>query len=225
MLINQSISNTEIKNFNVHCYRKDRIPLVYIATYKCASTYYKTLLLDNGWDQIKFSTIDWNYDKVFSFISDPHLRYYKGIVQDLLNVDNPNLNEQILSLIKEYKKDILILTDHSLPIMFRFKDYAHKIDWIPIFDDFPHHEMFLKLLSTFGLTAEPGENLDPHIANDSKKELYNEFKNALGEGSDLYKITMAGNLDLFANVKSKINPTGNSWEEISWLRCEIPLTQ
>jgi hypothetical protein len=222
MIVNQNISIAEIDNFNIHCYRKDGIPLVYLATYKCASTYYKTLLLDNGWDRIEFSSIDWTKDKVFSFISDPHLRYFKGIVQDLLNVENDELNEQIFNLIKNHKKDVLILTDHSLPIIFRLKNYAHQIDWIPIHDDFPHHEIFLKLLATYGITAEPGENLDPHIANNHKKYLYHKFKSALGEGSDLYRIAMAGNLDLFANVLANTDPAGTSWEEISWLKVDIP---
>ena len=44
--------------------------LVYLAVYKCASTYYTGVLAQNNWKNIKPSDIDWQKDTVFGFIQD-----------------------------------------------------------------------------------------------------------------------------------------------------------
>ena len=54
--------NNQIQRF----LKKDHV--VYGKTLKCASTFYCSLLQNNGWEPAKFSDIDWKNDHVFSFI-------------------------------------------------------------------------------------------------------------------------------------------------------------
>lgn len=230
--MNISIKDEFINDINQHCYRFKDIPLVFIGTYKSASTYYTTLLLDNGWERIKFLEIDWSKDRVFSFIADPKCRFYKGIVEDIKNSEldadiagtDPNeVDNYIYKGFKDYKKHLLILTEHSLPVTFRLQDYINKIDWIPIFDNFPHHDMFLKLLAEYNITVKPGPNLDPNCANGAKQSEYEKYKQLIDPPSKIYNIVMAGNLDLFEKVKKNINPAAQTWQETSWLRHKLPV--
>lgn len=223
-------SDSDLLNkLHAHCYRKQGIPLVYIATYKCASTYYTTLLLDTGWDRIPFTNIDWGKDRVFGFINDPDLRLYKGFVEDVGNLaaydpeKSEELESHILKTFKDFNQHLIAFSLHTVPISIKLGKLVDKIDWIPIFDDFPHHQVFLKLLKEYGLTAEPGENLDPHMANDYKKQHYEKFKSVINSEIELYKIFTLGNRDLFNQVRSKINPNGASWQEISWLKDKTPV--
>jgi len=207
-----------INKINPHCFRKPGIPLVYIATLKCASTYYSTLLLDNGWERIYFTDIDWTNDQVFGFINDPDLRYFKGLSEDVLNAESEELESHILITLKNFNQHLGLFSFHTLPITTKLQSYADKIDWIPIFDGFPHHKIFLELLKLHNLTAEPGENLDPNVATEYKKTHYEKFKKLTDKKGDLYKIFTAGNRELFNKVSSKINPNGATWQEISWLK-------
>ena len=209
---------------NPHCFRKPGSPLVYVATPKCASTFYTTLLLDNGWDRILFSEIDWDTDHVFGFINDPDIRFYKGLAQDVMNVNDfdeekgKTLENNVVQTLANFKQDVIVFSSHSMPVYIKYGEYCNKIDWIPIVDGVPHHELFLKLLKQYNLSVEFGENLDPNIANDYKKNYYTKFKAPDIQESDLYKIFIAGNRDLFNQVRSKINPSGSNWQEISWLK-------
>lgn len=206
-----------INKINPHCFRKPGVPLVYVATLKCASTYYSTLLLDNGWDRIYFTEINWKNDRVFGFINDPDSRYYKGLSEDVLNAESQELELHILQTLGNFDQHLALFSHHTIPITIKLQGYSDKIDWIPIFDNFPHHKIFLKLLKSYNLTAEPGENLDPHIANEYKKAHYEKFKILTNQNSELYQIFTAGDRELFEKVCTKINPNGASWLEISWL--------
>lgn len=217
--LSSSESDIEIEKFNVHCYKYPGCDLVYIGTYKCASTYYKTMLISNGWDQILFSDIDWDKHRVFGFIIEPKIRFMKGLVQDLCNAvdDQPELFDKILDLLSNHKKYVLPVSEHSLPLAITLKDYMNKIDWIPIDDGFPTFQVFLKLLDKFNLTVKPNENIDPNISNGYKRNLYKKYAEAFGHGNQLYNLLIAGNTDLFNEVKQHINHRGHTWEEISWL--------
>lgn len=204
-----------LNKINPHCFRKPGYSLVYIATLKCASTYYSTLLLDNGWERIYFTDIDWQRDQVFSFINDPDLRYHKGLSEDVLNAESEELESHILQTLSKFDQHLGLFSFHTLPITIKLQGYIDKIFWIPIFDGSPHHEIFLELLKSYNLTAEPGENLDPNMANEKKKTYYNKIQSATNLDRDLYKIFTAGNKDLFKKVCSKLNSNNSSWQEIS----------
>lgn len=218
-----------LNKLNPHCFRKPGSPLVYVATLKCASTFYSTLLLDNGWVRVYFTEIDWERDKVFGFINDPDLRYYKGLVEDVRNLDAvdhnvaESLESHILASLQNFNQHIILFSSHTVPVSIKLGRFIDKIDWIPISNEFEHHRLFLKLLQQFNLTAEPGENLDPHIADDYKKNHYDIFKNLIDKEGELYKIFTADDRNLFHLVCSKINPNGASWQEISWLKDKTPV--
>lgn len=219
----QHIEQNIFDTLNPHCFRKPGSYLVYVATLKCASTYYTTLLLDNGWDRIYFTEIDWQKDHVFGFINDPDQRYYKGITEDVNNVaavdslEAESLESHIKKTFQDFSPHLLLFSLHTIPINIKLGKYFDKIDWIPIFNDFPHHQIFLKLLNYHNLTVEPGENLDPNSASEYKKNQYLNFKNCINYEMDLYKIFTEGDRELFHSVCNRINPNGKSWQEISWL--------
>lgn len=209
-------SSAEMHRYNVHCYKRKN--LIYIGTYKTASTYYKTLLLDNGWNQVWFKDINWDRDHVFGFINDPVVRYMKGVVQDLYNWEDPALVDKAFDIISNHKNQLLLLSEHSMPICLTLKEYVNRVDWIPINEETPSHQLFLKLLAHYGFRVSNEENIDPNHSGQQQRDMVKEYAEKFKDSKGMFNITFAGDIDLYESVRSKINLNGPNWSEISWLR-------
>lgn len=208
-----------LEEYNVHVYRYQN--LVYVATFKCASTYYTTLVQSNGWDRIRWQEIDWVNDHVFGFLIDPVVRYVKALAEDYINEESPELEQLLFSYLEKSLTRSTLLTFHSIPICTSLKQYVNKIDWIPIDSRFNHHSLLLTLLDKHEvILSHHGDMVDPHIGTNFKKELeqrmFNLFYNSNKHIS--YRLLLSEDVELFEQVKQKINPQGIYWDQISWLR-------
>jgi hypothetical protein len=212
-----------IQHYNVHICRKNN--LVYLASLKAASTYYKSLLVSNGWDTIQFDSIDWKRDHVFGFIADPVTRYIKAITEDFFNeeteylVEDPEFQNLLRKIVSRHKKQCFVLTYHSLPLSITLGDYAKKVDWIPLSENIPSDKLFTKLCEKYIITLDYTlETIDHHVSTEHKLLIYNELKLLFGDGNYFRDMVLAKDIDLYNDVKSKININGTTWDEISWLR-------
>jgi hypothetical protein len=201
-------------NNKVQVYRKNN--LVYVATLKCAHSFYCGVAKYNSWELIEFNNIDWLSNHVFGFIMDPVERYFKGLAQDI--VTNDQLNCLKLLTENHTSKNFTILTLHSNPISIQYKDYLYKIDWIPL-DKSPSSEFFLtKLCSKYRIDIEIPESIERHISSQEKKERYQIIKNMFGNFNETFYRIFSNDIDFYHTVNSNFNPYGQSWDEISWLK-------
>lgn len=224
-LANQVVDMNEeqkaLIKYNVHICKKGN--LVYLASLKAASTFYKTLLVHNGWDTIGFDSIDWGQNHVFGFMADPVKKYIKAITEDYFNeeteqlvadVEFQNLLRKILS---RHRKQCFVLTYHSLPLSITLGDYANKVDWIPLGEN--SDRLFTKLCEKYKITLDYTlDGVDVHESDWYKNSIYEELTTLFGEGNYFRDLILAKDIDLYNEVKSKINVNGTTWEEISWLR-------
>jgi hypothetical protein len=173
-----------VKIYNVHNYRKNNV--VYVGTPKCGSRYYSTLLLENGWDQVPFWSIDWTNDYVFGFIRDPLTRYLKGLVQDIFESESENFDHHISSLMSEFNKFNLPMTPHSIPVTVMLNGYCDKINWIPIGPE--SHNYFI--------------NICKNHSNGYKQAVYQRLKDLFVE-NDLYHLFFEQDHKLYDSIKKK----------------------
>lgn len=212
----------KIEDYNVHVCRKGN--LVYLASLKAASTYYKSVFVYNGWDAVSFNNINWETDHVFGFISNPITRYLKALAEDYFNeeteelVADPEFQELLQKIVSRHRKQCFVLTYHSLPLSITLGKYARLVDWIPIGDGFPAEEVFSKLCEKYSITLDYTlDNIDPHVSTPNKLLVYENLKSLFGEGNYFRDLVLAQDIDLYNEVKSKINTNGSTWDEVSWL--------
>jgi hypothetical protein len=200
------------------CLRKDNV--VYLVTLKCASTFYRKLLANNGWQPTQFSSIDWQQDHVFSFIMEPWARRAKGIAEDLLtyySVEQYLLN----NLGKRFWDDHLTFGPHSMPITLTWSGYVDKIDWIPLDSTVESNVLLDKLLELHGITLDYSSANSPHRSDQYKQEVFERISMFTESGSNCLQLMLAGDLDLYRTVLQRMNPKGETWAEISWLRSNV----
>jgi hypothetical protein len=202
------------QEYNVHIFRKNN--LVYIATPKCGSTYYVSLILANGWRRIFLSDINWNRDHVIAFIRDVKERYVQGLVQDLYQTQSiegvvPESFKEVLektqSFLLNHKRDFLITGFHSLPFTVMLTDLCDKIDWIPICPNFDHHKLFLEICIRHNcpILVTEDENIDPHYSSEEKKNLTKELAKFVDESCLLFRLFYSGDQSIYNRAKSKYN--------------------
>ena len=195
--------------------KKDHV--VYGITLKCASTFYCSLLQNNGWKPAKFSDIDWENDHVFSFIMDPWKRRAKGIAEDLLN--GYSVEQYLLNnLGKKFWEDHLTFGGHSIPITLYWPGYYDKIDWIPLDAGVDSNRLLDKLLKSHAMTLDYSNTVETHVTEEYKQEVYEKIKKMVGNGSSTLQLMLSSDVDLYNNVLGRINLQGDSWDKISWLK-------
>jgi len=189
-----------VEIYNVHNYRKNNV--VYVGTPKCGSRYYSTLLLENGWDQVPFWSIEWTNDYVFGFIRDPLTRYLKGLVQDIFESESENFDHHISSLMSEFNKFNLPMTPHSIPVTVMLNGYCDKINWIPIGPE--SHNYFIDICKnqSIEIGQYDSENIDPHHSNGYKQAVYQRLKDLFVE-NDLYHLFFEQDHKLYDSIKKK----------------------
>ena len=212
-----------IQTYNVHICKKDN--LVYLASLKAASTYYKSLFISNGWECIEFKDIDWVNHHVFGFITDPVTRYMKAVTEDFFNEETPQFiadiefQDLLRKILGRHRKQCFVLTHHSLPLSMTLGDYARKVDWIPLDDKITSNWLFTKLCEKYKIEIDYSlETIDKHVSTEFKLDIYDELKTLFGPGNYFRDIVLAKDIDLYNEVKSKINLIGSTWDEISWIR-------
>lgn len=202
--------------YNVHVYRHNN--LVYMATLKCASTFYSTMLMDNGWVRCSFSDIDWQKDHVFGFLLDPVRRWFKGLQEDIQNEESRSFTNTAYEVIENYWSHCFLVTNHTLPITTALGDRAYQIDWIPLVDKTSNYPQFQLLCEKYGLNVEPGENTDPHHGHGNKLLEVEHIERRFNTGNVMWELFLQRDIDLYNNVCNNFNPQGATWDEMSWLR-------
>jgi hypothetical protein len=205
---------SEILEYNVHVFRKNN--LVYVATYKCGSTYFVSLLIVNGWERISLSDIDWHNNHVIAFIRNVKERYINGIIEDLYQtqtIEEPKAEE--IEKIYEYLKKIasdssnhfLIGSYHTVPITVILHDFIDKMHWIPISEGFDHNKEFFQICEEFNcpISIFEDENIDHHHTLPTVKLHQVDFSKLQPENCFLFKLYYSGDQILYNKAKLKYN--------------------
>jgi hypothetical protein len=118
---------------NIECCRRNR--LVYARTLKCGSEFFwNNLVVEQGWQPIKWENIDWHHDHVFSYVMDPIKRRHKGIAEWLVinhMRDHFFSDQHFRTVINACPS----LDQHSASLASIYADRFDHIDWIPMFED------------------------------------------------------------------------------------------
>jgi hypothetical protein len=197
-------------------FRKDH--LVYAETLKNASTWVKEILIQNKFSLTNLADVDWGKDHVFGFIQHPHRRRAKGIAEDLLtfySVEQYLLN----NLGHRFWVDHLTFGPHSIPLSLQWHSKAEKIDWIPI--DIKHIDVasvLSKLFKHHGLEFHYDEQIEKHLSDDYKTEIFERIRHMIGNGSDTLNLMLARDEDLYNTVVSNFNPNAVDWKDATWLK-------
>lgn len=146
--------------------------VVFVRNNKCASTFYSNIFTANGWVTENLSTVDWSHDRVFSVISDPYVRYVKGLVQDLCD---RGLERVTLSMMgRTFWHSLPWIGDHSMPVSVKFDGYCDRIDWIPIDAKRLGEEIITDLLRSHDVTVDWSIPVFRNESDDYKKKLFHE---------------------------------------------------
>jgi hypothetical protein len=200
--------------YNVHVYKKNN--LIYIATLKCGSTYFVSLLLVNGWNRIYFKDIDWSKHYVVAFIRDSKERYISGVIEDLYQTQTieepkPDAAEEIYAnlknLLTKYSRDFFLMSYHSLPITYSLADYVDQIHWIPVATNFDHQKEFFDICARFDcpISVTESKNIDYNYSDLYKKQYQKDFASIQPENSLMFKIHFSGNQMVYNRAKTKYN--------------------
>jgi hypothetical protein len=206
---------TPYSRYNVHIYRYQN--LVYFATLKCASTFYTTLLIDNGWNRITWDNIDWTNDHVFGFMLEPVKRWFKGLQQDIQNEESRSFANTAYQVIENYWSHSFLVTNHTLPITTALGHRAYQVDWIPLIDKDSNFAQLRKLCDKYGVTVEIGPNTDPHFSDGSKLLKQEHIERSFKHGNVMWELFLAKDIDLYQQVYNNFNAQGQTWNQTSWL--------
>jgi hypothetical protein len=222
----------EVEEFNKFRRRPGATAAVYtcevltcIATLKCGSSFLTATFNQNcRWRQIPFSEINWDKSHVFTLMTDPLTRRYKAITEWLFQK----------KLVSEYYKNVElqnfvlstpILDIHSYGYVYNYyENFCDLIDWIPM-ESVKNHDgvkwAIEKLLEKYKIYIDQywASNGASNISSVTKKKLEADIKEKF-ESSPDEKIMehLLPDIDLYNRVVQKFNPSGNIWDEISWLR-------
>lgn len=115
-------------------YRKDNV--VYVPTFKCASTYYTDLVLSQGWVKENIWDLDLEKYKAFGLMLHPFTRRLKGIIQLMKKSFSNDFSKASNFLLDENNRNfvsqISIMDGHTLPYSFLFGSKLAQIDWLPM---------------------------------------------------------------------------------------------
>lgn len=198
--------------------------LVYLRTLKCASTFFYWNFSKNlMWQEISWSSIDWENDHVFSHILEPVKRRHKAVAERLFmfGLCDQYINDLNLQECLEHS---LVLDQHGESYSTRYGTACNRIDWIPLQPD-NHVNVTLTqaLLSSSGVNDVKWNYGYSHIGEDIKtqveKILETRWNQALYQGRLLewQQHELQQDIDLYTNITQSFDSNATSWRDISWL--------
>jgi hypothetical protein len=203
-------------------------PVVYLATLKCASTFFYSNLIENyKWEEIKFSHIDWSSQRVFSHLLDPIERRHKAIAEYLFMTNTQDLWYSSFNF-RQMISGVASLDEHSMSYFETYGNYAWMIDWIPLNTD---HDTVIhftnKLMNSYGQVLLDKWDLElAHVGTTDKTNLTNEIRaqwQSQEYKSDNINVYFERDIMLYQTVTKNFNRFGDRWGDISWLRDRLPV--
>jgi hypothetical protein len=170
---------------------------------KCASTYYEYMFRLNGWDQIDFKDIDWDHDVVFGFIMDPFVRHIKGLVEDLMFLEEKYQYD--IDLFPETFSELApVLGVHGLGFHQIYDNYCEKIFWIPLDHTISTEQLVEEFFEKYNINWEWNYRVIAHESNNRKKYLFQKiFQKSNGPGKDWFNITNQNDVLLYQTALAK----------------------
>jgi hypothetical protein len=175
------------------------------------------------WQEISWSSIDWENDHVFSHILEPVKRRHKAVAERLFmfGLCDQYINDLNLQECLEHS---LVLDQHGESYSTRYSTACNRIDWIPLQPD-NHVNVTLTqaLLSNSGVNDVKWNYGYSHIGEDIKtqveKILETRWNQALYQGRLLewQQHELQQDIDLYTNITQSFDSNATSWRDISWL--------
>ena len=197
-------------------------PLVYIRTLKCASTFFFRNLVDNyRWEEIRWMDIDWQRQKVFSHMLDPIERRHQGIAEYLFMTGTNELFYTHPGF-KEVVANAPVLDMHSQSYFDNYGSYCWMIDWIPM--NISRTDLITvtnKLMASYGqVLTDKWDMSQEHVGAPEKKKLVADLRAQWQENgpSEVVKVYFERDVDLYQQVAKNFNHIADHWNEMSWLR-------
>ena len=147
---------------NAECWKAKS--LIYVRTFKCASTFFCDNFGRSGWSLIDWDDIDWEQHHVFSFMMDPVERRHRGVLQHLRNC------ELVADYIRDTRLQALIeratrLEAHSFTYHDQYGSRVNQVDWIPLYADHQANiKSVEKMLRWFGCEVPVWRYDDAYIS-------------------------------------------------------------
>ena len=178
--------------------------VVLINTFKNASTFYTNLCISNDWQRIYFSEINFDNDIIVGFVSDPTLRYGKGILEDILNADKLGLVNYVKKFISDmHKHFILIQSFHTLSAIQILGNLNNKIIWIPIDKDIDSYKIFNDICIENNISNKIPEDIEGNVASLQKKQLQISISKSIPSENLFLNLCYAYELNIFLQAKKK----------------------
>ena len=208
--------------------------LVYVRTLKCASEFFYRNFVENaGWQPIKYHSIDWDHDHVFSYIMHPLERRHKGLAERILqagmagSIDDPNFQQLI--------QHVPSLDLHSASMYITYGSRMWDIDWVPL----EPLDLWTDCTGLDHAVTNPAADLTDRLLRDAghgviqwneeflhtswagMREAYAKIK-AIWDQSDHVPWETVEyfrqDLLLYDRVIAGFNPGATTWHQTSWLR-------
>jgi hypothetical protein len=218
------------------CYRN--ADLIYCGHNISASSLYQGYCVKTGWEEIKYSTIDFSKDNVFGFILDPLTRHKNGYYADLKNFTNSE-QEYIFANGSKFFSSLAIFSHHNLPLYSIYKENLEKIDWIPLdlcniglngskIETVHHTKLFCKLLEHHNITPDvqllnklDSSSKKRNVENPNFKKIISEIEkniyNKFGFGNSAMYVGLHRDFDVYQKVVKYTQHWNSTWDKISWV--------
>ena len=181
--------------------------IVYVPTYKCASTYTRNTLLRLGFKHSDINDVTKN-DKMFTTIMDPYIRRTKGVTQALVDIgyEKKVLEEDFVKFIT----GATVLDHHTVPYTLQHKKYMDQMIFLPI--DMKNIALIDLLQKFFAihcslmairLSSFPKKNKKYNQASSTERRLYKFIQNE-ASNKELIELVFADDLQLWEDCKKKI---------------------
>lgn len=222
----------EVEEFNKFERRPGATAAVYtcdvltcIATLKCGSSFLTATFNQNcRWRQIPFSEINWDKSHVFSLMSNPLTRRYKAIAEWLYQKNLVNEFYKNIEL-QNFVMSTPILDIHSYGYVYNYyENFCDLIDWIPV-ESVKNHDgvkwAISKLLEKYKIYISHywADDKESNISTVSKKKLEATIKeNFISSPNKRIMEYLLPDIELHDRVFQRFNPSGDNWDNISWLR-------
>jgi len=186
----------------LQCLKKENC--IYVPVLKAASTYFRNLLLYNGWEKVDYNDIDWNNNFVFGFIMNPFTRYLKAFTHEILyNLTNSRkfIEDNEKKILDKYSNGhFLLYTAHTIPITTIYGDKCKNINWITLDTSHDATEKLQHMLNGYNIKLDVPKGIHANKSSEEEHELYEYIRNLYEDDNFILLSMLKEDIKLYYSV-------------------------